>query len=473
MDLGQYVNDLQRQLLDSAENGTDDTRAVAERLVAGLDSAARLVLLDVLSAAAGEITRDLAPGSVDLRLRGREVEFVVTQAEHRARQRRRARHLGRPRRREHLAHDAPPARRPQGEGRRGGGRRTACPSTRGWSGRSPPHSSPSNDDPRSARCAPATASPAGPANPPSPPAPPATRTRGAGRTHPEEGRRQHAHVHHAHPDRPRHPPAGRRDRGRRRRPHRHGRDRHADQPGEGGRPPGRGGDHGRLRRPAAHDHRPEAALQLHRPERVGRRRASSCPPARGSPPRARWAASARSGASAPPGSSARWDRSTSSPPATCGCAPGTATRPSAPRTARPRSPPTTGRSGSARSPATRSSRRRTGRVQIGESGGDLDAKLSYGDLEIAQALGSVTAKTAYGSIPLHEVSSGSIQVESGYGQVTVGVRDRASPPGSTCPRRAGTSATSSRATAPPPSPSSPSPSAPAPRPGNITVQRAR
>ena len=80
MDLGSYVTDLQRQLLDSAENGTDDTRAVAERLVAGLDSAARLVLLDVLSAAAGEITRDLAPGSVDLRLRGREVEFVVAQA---------------------------------------------------------------------------------------------------------------------------------------------------------------------------------------------------------------------------------------------------------------------------------------------------------------------------------------------------------------------------------------------------------
>ena len=56
---------------------TEDTRAVAERLAAGLDAATRLVLLDVLSAAAGEITRDLAPGSVDLRLRGREVEFVV------------------------------------------------------------------------------------------------------------------------------------------------------------------------------------------------------------------------------------------------------------------------------------------------------------------------------------------------------------------------------------------------------------
>ena len=79
MELGQYVNDLQRQLVDAAENGTEDTRAVAERLAAGLDAATRLVLLDVLSAAVGEITRDLAPGSVDMRLRGRDVEFVVTQ----------------------------------------------------------------------------------------------------------------------------------------------------------------------------------------------------------------------------------------------------------------------------------------------------------------------------------------------------------------------------------------------------------
>jgi hypothetical protein len=80
MELGQYVSDLQRQLVDAAENGSEDTRAAAERLAAGLDAATRLVLLDVLSAAAGEITRDLAPGSVDLRLRGRDVEFVVTQA---------------------------------------------------------------------------------------------------------------------------------------------------------------------------------------------------------------------------------------------------------------------------------------------------------------------------------------------------------------------------------------------------------
>jgi predicted transcriptional regulator len=79
MELGQYVGDLQRQLVYAAANGAEETRTVAERLAAGLDAATRLVLLDVLSAAVGEITRDLAPGSVDLRLRGREVEFVVTQ----------------------------------------------------------------------------------------------------------------------------------------------------------------------------------------------------------------------------------------------------------------------------------------------------------------------------------------------------------------------------------------------------------
>jgi hypothetical protein len=79
MDIGQYVGDLQRQLVQAAENGDADTRVTAERLAAGLDAATRLVLLDALSTAAGEITRDLAPGAVDVRLRGREIEFVVTQ----------------------------------------------------------------------------------------------------------------------------------------------------------------------------------------------------------------------------------------------------------------------------------------------------------------------------------------------------------------------------------------------------------
>jgi len=63
-----------------------------------------------------------------------------------------------------------------------------------------------------------------------------------------------------------------------------------------------------------------------------------------------------------------------------------------------------------------------GSIQIAETGGDVDAKLSYGDIDITRALASVTAKTAYGSIELREVSSGSVDVQSGYGQVTIGVK---------------------------------------------------
>ncbi|MBG6237588.1 DUF4097 and DUF4098 domain-containing protein YvlB [Mycetocola sp. CAN_C7] len=63
-----------------------------------------------------------------------------------------------------------------------------------------------------------------------------------------------------------------------------------------------------------------------------------------------------------------------------------------------------------------------GNIRIEESGGDLEAKLSYGDLEIRRALGSVTAKTAYGAIELREVSGGSIEVDSGFGQIAIGVR---------------------------------------------------
>lgn len=64
-----------------------------------------------------------------------------------------------------------------------------------------------------------------------------------------------------------------------------------------------------------------------------------------------------------------------------------------------------------------------GSVRVEESGGDLEAKLSYGDLEVDRALGSVVAKTAYGSIQLLEVSAGSVEAESGYGEVTIGVRE--------------------------------------------------
>src|SRR5690349_23153138 len=79
MHLTQHVEEVQRQLAVAAEAGGDEARALAERLTPTLDSVLRLTLLEVLGEAAAEITRELAPGSVDLRLRGREPEFVVAQ----------------------------------------------------------------------------------------------------------------------------------------------------------------------------------------------------------------------------------------------------------------------------------------------------------------------------------------------------------------------------------------------------------
>jgi HicB family len=78
MELDAHVERLRNELLVAAEAGGEDARALAERLVAPLDSVTRLMLLEALAAAADEITRDLAPGSVEVRLRGRNPSFVVT-----------------------------------------------------------------------------------------------------------------------------------------------------------------------------------------------------------------------------------------------------------------------------------------------------------------------------------------------------------------------------------------------------------
>ena len=78
MDLTSYVDTLRHELSVAAGAAGEDARALAERLTGPLDAATRLVLLEVLSAVADEITRDLAPGSVDVRLRGRNPSFVVT-----------------------------------------------------------------------------------------------------------------------------------------------------------------------------------------------------------------------------------------------------------------------------------------------------------------------------------------------------------------------------------------------------------
>ncbi|WP_086821031.1 Arc family DNA-binding protein [Allokutzneria sp. NRRL B-24872] len=78
MDLSSYVEGLGRELAVLVEGSGRDAEEVVERMTVSLRSAIRLTLLEALSAAADEITRDLAPGSVELRMRGRDPNFVVT-----------------------------------------------------------------------------------------------------------------------------------------------------------------------------------------------------------------------------------------------------------------------------------------------------------------------------------------------------------------------------------------------------------
>ena len=78
MDLTPYVAALGRELLTAVETGGEEASALVERLTVSMESAIRLALLEALSAAADEITADLAPDSVQVLLRGRDPKFVVT-----------------------------------------------------------------------------------------------------------------------------------------------------------------------------------------------------------------------------------------------------------------------------------------------------------------------------------------------------------------------------------------------------------
>jgi hypothetical protein len=78
MELTPYIESIHRQLEASAEAGGEDVRVMVDRLLPSLDASIRLALQDALAAAADEITVELAPGSVELRLRGPDPGFVVT-----------------------------------------------------------------------------------------------------------------------------------------------------------------------------------------------------------------------------------------------------------------------------------------------------------------------------------------------------------------------------------------------------------
>lgn len=80
MDLTQYVETLREQLADASALADEQTQHVVQKLSTSLDSAVRLSLIRALSDAAVEISAELAPTNVQVRMDGTDPEFVVQHA---------------------------------------------------------------------------------------------------------------------------------------------------------------------------------------------------------------------------------------------------------------------------------------------------------------------------------------------------------------------------------------------------------
>src|SRR6187397_685107 len=82
MDLTSYLDALRRDLAAAAAPGGPEVTRAADLLGGSLEASARLCLLEALSDASAEITSKLGtanvPAAVEVRLRGREAQFVVT-----------------------------------------------------------------------------------------------------------------------------------------------------------------------------------------------------------------------------------------------------------------------------------------------------------------------------------------------------------------------------------------------------------
>jgi len=81
MELQPYVDTVRHELNLAAAAAGEEAQQLAERLTAPLESAMRLAFLEALSDAADEITGELAPRSLEVRLRGRDPEFVLSAAD--------------------------------------------------------------------------------------------------------------------------------------------------------------------------------------------------------------------------------------------------------------------------------------------------------------------------------------------------------------------------------------------------------
>jgi hypothetical protein len=78
MDLSAYVDALRADVTAAAAVGGPDVAKAAELVADALDASMRLVLLDVLTDAANDVTAALDGPSVEVRMRGREPELVVS-----------------------------------------------------------------------------------------------------------------------------------------------------------------------------------------------------------------------------------------------------------------------------------------------------------------------------------------------------------------------------------------------------------
>ncbi|MFF2021387.1 DUF4097 domain-containing protein [Streptomyces sp. NPDC058171] len=64
-----------------------------------------------------------------------------------------------------------------------------------------------------------------------------------------------------------------------------------------------------------------------------------------------------------------------------------------------------------------------GSTTIGVAVGDLRVRGVNGDIDIERAEGSVTATTAHGTLRVAEVAGGTVQLETSYGSIEVGIRE--------------------------------------------------
>jgi predicted HicB family RNase H-like nuclease len=78
MDLSKYVEALRADVTAAAAVGGEDVARAAELVADALDAAVRLVLFDVLTDVANDLTAAMDGSAVEVRLRGREPELVVS-----------------------------------------------------------------------------------------------------------------------------------------------------------------------------------------------------------------------------------------------------------------------------------------------------------------------------------------------------------------------------------------------------------